>query len=117
MKKYFFKGDKLPENYFKITKRQEDGRFPIGLTAFEDFFSEEELKELESYVDKTEALEKQGHFEPNTTQKSLQTNILKRTKFFFNYRYLFTGEQMSEKDAQVAAGIRKDVSQAPEWMR
>lgn len=62
MKQYFFKGDKLPENYFKVTKRQDNGEYPIGLTSFEDFFSEKELKDLEKEVQNTEKLEKEGHF-------------------------------------------------------
>lgn len=71
MKKYYFK-DKLPDNYFAITglKRREGKHYPVGLTAFEDFYTHSELKDLEALVDHTEKEGERGAFLPQTCQKS-----------------------------------------------
>jgi len=52
-----------------------------------------------------------------TSQKTFQGQTLKRTKFFFGYRYMWTKNQLSEPFAHVAAGVRGDVSRAPLWMK
>jgi len=44
-------------------------------------------------------------------------NNLKRTKFFFGYRYMWTKQQLLEPLSNVAAGVRTDVSQPPVWMK
>ena len=43
---------------------------------------------------------------------------LKRTKFFFGARYLWTREQLAEGlAARVAGGVRVDVPPPPPWMK
>lgn len=42
---------------------------------------------------------------------------MKRTKFFFGYRYMWTRTQLQDPLANVAAGVRADVSMPPVWMR
>ena len=42
---------------------------------------------------------------------------LVRTKFFFGYRYMWTPEQLSEPLSYVAAGVRRDVSKPPLWIK
>lgn len=43
-------------------------------------------------------------------------NPLKRTKFFFGNRYIWSEEQLAEKLSYVAAGVRCDVSSPLPWM-
>ena len=61
-----------------------------------------------------------GHYLPMTAQISFaQSNnhaSVRRTKFFFGYRYMWTKCQLAEPHSMVAAGVRRDVSQRPEWM-
>jgi len=45
-----------------------------------------------------------------TAQKTFAGGILKRTKFFFGYRYMWTKTQLKEPLSNVAAGVRADVS-------
>jgi hypothetical protein len=52
-----------------------------------------------------------------TAQKTFSGNYLKRTKFFFGYRYMWTRTQLQEPLSNVAAGVRADVSQPPIWMK
>lgn len=40
-----------------------------------------------------------------------------RTKFFFGYRYMWTPEQLAEPMSFVGAGVRRDVSQPPLWIK
>lgn len=43
-------------------------------------------------------------------------NPLKRTKFFFGNRYIWSEEQLAENMSYVAAGVRSDVSAPLPWM-
>lgn len=52
-----------------------------------------------------------------TAQKTFSGNTLKRTKFFFGFRYMWTRTQILEPLSNVAAGVRADVSQPPVWMK
>ena len=56
-------------------------------------------------------------FLPNTAHKTYSGSRLVRTKYFFGYRYMWTKNQLSEHFANVAAGVRADVSCPPSWMR
>ena len=42
---------------------------------------------------------------------------VKRTKFFFGARYIWSNAQLADPLSKVAAGVRVDVSPVPEWMR
>ena len=54
---------------------------------------------------------------PETAQKTSSGEKIKRTKFFFGARYMWTKKQLAEPNSYVAAGIRKDVSPPPNWMK
>ena len=50
----------------------------------------------------------------NTAQPSYGAGgHLKRTKFFFGSRYMWTACQLAERQSSVAAGVRVDVSKTP----
>ena len=50
-----------------------------------------------------------------TVQPSITTGKIKRTKFFFGYRYIWTRCQLAEPGAYIGAGVRKDVTDPPKW--
>lgn len=50
-----------------------------------------------------------------TVQPSIVGNKIKRTKFFFGYRYMWTRCQLAEPGSYIGAGVRKDVTPAPKW--
>ena len=50
-----------------------------------------------------------------TVQPTLTTNRIKRTKFFFGYRYIWTRSQLAEPGSRIGAGVRKDVTPPPKW--
>jgi len=50
-----------------------------------------------------------------TVQPSIVSTKIKRTKFFFGYRYMWTKCQLSEPCSYVGAGVRKDVTSPPAW--
>ena len=52
-----------------------------------------------------------------TAQKTFTGQNLKRTKFFFGYRYMWTKTQLQDPLANIAAGVRADVSSPPVWMK
>lgn len=52
-----------------------------------------------------------------TVQPSIVSTKIKRTKFFFGYRYMWTRCQLSEPCSYVGAGVRKDVASPPQWTK
>ncbi|KAL6054169.1 SAM domain (Sterile alpha motif) domain containing protein [Balamuthia mandrillaris] len=120
---------------------------PVGVTTYNDFFSEEELNAIEvraphyphpkfyffvvcffcfsniwqMEADVTDSDAKDGKYAsmPNTHQSTHKgkANRLCRTKFFFAARYLWTKEQMEQPDSHVSEGIRADVAAPPTWMK
>lgn len=52
-----------------------------------------------------------------TVQPTIVSNRIKRTKFFFGYRYMWTRYQLAEQMSYVGAGVRKDVTSAPGWIK
>ena len=52
-----------------------------------------------------------------TVQPSITNIKVKRTKFFFGYRYMWTKCQLAESTSYVAAGVRKDVTEPPKWTK
>lgn len=50
-----------------------------------------------------------------TVQPSIATGKIKRTKFFFGYRYVWTRCQLAEPGSYIGAGVRKDVTNPPRW--
>ena len=51
-----------------------------------------------------------------TTQTTITGDKVKRTKFFFGYRYIWSRIQLNEPHSFVGAGIRCDVSRIPSFM-
>lgn len=51
-----------------------------------------------------------------TGQMSCTNDKVKRTKFFFGARYIWSRQQLSDPHSMVGAGIRVDVSEPPKWM-
>ncbi len=45
-----------------------------------------------------------------TVQPSIVATKIKRTKFFFGYRYIWTRCQLVESGSYIGAGVRKDVT-------
>lgn len=114
---YFHKGD-LPSNYKDWEKYSEDDYVRTGVVVFKNCFSHSTLLELEKDALKTEEDFLAGKFLKNTAQPTFGSKgKIKRTKFFFGTRYLWTSAQLSEKQSRIAAGVRVDVSATPAWMR
>ena len=51
-----------------------------------------------------------------TVQPTIIGTRIKRTKFFFGYRYMWTRCQLAEQCSYVGAGVRKDVTEPPKWI-
>lgn len=80
-REFYFDPDNLPENYNlfideateKLFKREPEQRknphnYPVGVTTYDNFYSHEELKEIESLVERTEEQCKNRAFLPMTAQ-------------------------------------------------
>lgn len=113
-KEYCFEMDQLPSNFDHFIDKFPDGR--IGVVTYENYFSHEELLELERLTHMTELEFFKGAFLPHTGQVTLSGKKVKRTKFFFGSRYMWSAQQLCEPHAHVAGGIRTDVSPIPGWM-
>ena len=77
----------------------------MGCVSYENFFTDQELQDIENHVLKTEKLCEDDVYLPNTAQQTFCGKRLTRTKFFFGYRYMWTKCQLSEPLANVAAGV------------
>ena len=113
-KEYYFDLNDLPSNFDHFIKKFPDGR--IGAVTYENFFSHEELLEIENYTHQTELEFFRGGFLPQTGQVTLSGKKVKRTKFFFGSRYMWSAQQIAEPHSSLAAGIRTDVSPIPGWI-
>ena len=89
---------------------------PAGVTTYTDIFSAAELHAIEAHCDE---LHSKRSLLPPACQHSTfgRGGGLKRTKYFFGARYLWTREQLSGVDAQVARGVRVDVPLPPAWVK
>jgi hypothetical protein len=114
-KEFFFEETNVPANFYKFKTNKDD--FRVGVVTYENFFTHEELKEIEKEIEKTEELSLKDAYLPETAQKTLSGDKLKRTKFFFGSRYMWTRRQLNEPNSYVGAGIRKDVSPPPYWLK
>lgn len=52
-----------------------------------------------------------------TAQATFTSEKVRRTKFFFGYRYMWSKQQIAEPFSNIAAGVRSDVSPPPEWLK
>ena len=66
----------------------------VGITCYENFYTHEEMDEMEKLIMKTEKQSLEDGFLPMTAQKTFTGTNLKRTKFFFGYRYMWTRTQL-----------------------
>lgn len=114
-KEYFFDPEQLPSNWKYFQESFPDYR--IGVVTYDNFFNNDELLKIEQKCHETEIDYYQGKFLPNTGQSRVSNNLIKRTKFFFGYRYLWSANQLKEPFSDTAAGIRCDVSPTPSWMK
>lgn len=89
----------------------------VGVTCYENFYTHEEMNDMEKLIEQTEKQSLDDKFLPMTAQKTFTGVTLKRTKFFFGYRYMWTRVQLQDPLANVAAGVRADVSRPPIWMK
>jgi len=87
------------------------------VTTYTDLFTNEELCEIEDRCYETERNFFSNHFLPMTGQMTCTSEKVRRTKFFFGARYMWTRQQLSEAHSMVGAGIRVDVTEPPKWMR
>ena len=62
----------------------------VGVTTYENFYTNEEMKNMERHIEETEKYSLANGYLPMTAQKATSGNTLKRTKFFFGYRYMWT---------------------------
>ena len=114
---FFFQKDDLPATFKDWQQFAEGDLVRAGVTAYVDFFTEAELTALEDHCEETEEAMKRGEFLEDTAQASYgAANSLKRTKFFFGSRYMWTACQLAERQSGIAAGVRTDVSPTPHWM-
>lgn len=118
-KTWFFHPDQMPSNYSQFIARNPSlaSEPRVGVVTYEGLYSEEELKHIEAETLETEKCYLRGEFLPHTGQALLSGRRLKRTKFFFGSRYLWTANQLAHPHAKIASGIRTDVSPVPLWMR
>lgn len=114
-KKYYFDPQHHPSNFLLFKKKHPD--YSIGVTTYTGLFSNEELLDLEKHANETEFDYFRGAYLPFTGQTSLNTKQVKRTKFFFGYRYMWSAAQLNEPHSGISAGVRNDVSPIPLWMK
>eukprot|EP01084_Bolivina_argentea_P055437 101646_1 len=89
----------------------------IGATAYPDLFTEQELKNIESAVDKLQARAEANQHKKFTSQGTKsRKGMLVRTKHFFGARYLWHLSEFANegKDKRVGNGLRVDVDKIPE---
>lgn len=70
-REYFFETDNLPENYTalfmpKDSKKEKIFKYPVGVVSYENFFTHEELLNMERKVEHTEDLCENRAYLPGT---------------------------------------------------
>lgn len=94
------------------------GAKSVGVTTYSALFSHAELNQIEAKADEVHLHSQMGYFPPECFHPTIGKNgSLKRTKYFFGARYLWTKEQLAEREACVAKGVRVDVPANPLWMK
>ena len=98
-----------------LQDKKDESLVRVGCTSYHDFFTQEELKQLEKLVDGVEIDANKNKFLQNTSQPTYGGfGRVKRTKFFFGSRYMWSKQQLAEPQSRIAAGVRADVSEVPE---
>jgi hypothetical protein len=117
-KEFYFHKDDLPSNFKDWNKYLEGDLVRTGVVTYHNCFTHQELLEMEQDALNTEQDFIKGRFLKNTAQPTYGAGgKIKRTKFFFGTRYMWTATQLAEKQSKIAAGVRVDVSATPNWMK
>eukprot|EP00941_MAST-03F_sp_MAST-3F-sp1_P001295 g1295.t1 len=127
-REYFFPEKHVPLE-FNVKQWPADvssGKFRVGVTLLFNIFSPDELLELEKLADRTHdnfmtgkgvfASTVFGRAGQHTYSRGAGMNKLRRTKYFFGARYLWTKRDASIPGCKKAGGIRVDVPRKPRWM-
>ncbi|GMH40289.1 hypothetical protein BSKO_08193 [Bryopsis sp. KO-2023] len=105
------------EGDWSITDPCPKGAFPVGVTTFTELFSPDELKMIEDMADGVHEMSLNDQLPDECFHESVgRGGNLKRTKFFFGARYLWTRDQLADPNAKRASGVRVDVPKNPRWM-
>lgn len=92
--------------------------FPVGVTTYNQVFSSAQLSDIELRCDSIDTAAREGRLPATCSHSTFNKGGgLKRTKFFFGARYLWTKEQLGAPDAHVANGVRVDVPAPPKWVK
>jgi len=89
---------------------------PVGAVRYEGLFSDQELLMIEKNCDTIQEAAEHECLKPMTSHHTIFNGLNRRTKHFFKARYLWTREQLEEKEADRAGGLRTDVDPIPEWV-
>ncbi|KAK3266324.1 hypothetical protein CYMTET_25048 [Cymbomonas tetramitiformis] len=117
---YFFRPGECPPKYHQVVgtvNEEPPYGLPVGITCYPDIFSNEELSQMEAASDELMGKARSGRLHAESFHQSGSRDRVKRTKFFFGARYLWTREQLEDRDASKAAGVRVDVPEPPSWFR
>lgn len=91
---------------------------PLGIVTYNHVYNSGELVEIEAKCDELHDRSINGYLPQECYQSSVsRKGSLKRTKYFFGSRYLWSKEQMTWPDAKIARGIRTDVPKIPVWIK
>ena len=91
---------------------------PLGVTTYNGLYEPAELNKIESSCDDLHQQSVKGILPKECFHETAtRTGSLKRTKYFFGSRYLWSREQLKHPYAKVAGGIRRDVPKPPVWMK
>eukprot|EP00889_Picochlorum_renovo_P003571 jgi/Picre1/30601/NNA_005962.t1 len=91
---------------------------PLGVTTYNGVYTLEELDRIEEQCDNLHQDGSKGILPKECYHSSLsKKGVLKRTKYFFGSRYLWSREQLKSPLAKIAGGIRRDVPKPPQWMK
>ena len=90
---------------------------PLGVTTYNGLYDPEDMQVIESNCDVLHRESVKGTLPKECFHEtSTKTGSLKRTKYFFGSRYLWSREQLKHPQAKIAGGIRRDVPKPPAWM-
>lgn len=105
-------------NLVLVSDQIPHGAHPVGVTTYTQIFSDDELKEIESMADQVQKMAHDDLLPKECYHDTLgRGGNLKRTKYFFGARYLWTKEQLSDPTSKRANGVRMDVPTRPSWMK
>lgn len=91
---------------------------PLGVTTYNGVYTSRDLDSIEACCDKLHETALQGILPKECYHATAsKKGSLKRTKYFFGSRYLWSREQLKSPHAKVAGGIRHDVPKPQAWMR